>query len=83
MTIFEKKRGLKIALFITNLNNNIMKISIENNVSKVIDFKLNGILVAVIGLSGGLVFLKSANNLTIKQIEFVENECIKYNNLNK
>ena len=58
-----------------------MKVSIEKNVSKVIDFKLNGILVAVIGLSGGLEFLKSANNLTIKQIELVEKECIKFNKL--
>jgi len=58
-----------------------MTISIENNVSKVIDFKLNGILVAVIGLSGGLEFLKSAMNLTIEEIEAVEKAASKYNEL--
>lgn len=55
-----------------------MKISIENNVSEVIDFKLNGILVAVIGLSGGLEFLKSARSLTIEEIEAVEKAASKY-----
>jgi hypothetical protein len=59
-----------------------MIISIENNVLKVIDFKLNGVLVAVIGLSGGLVFLKSANNLTIAEIEAVENSCVEYHKSN-
>ena len=59
-----------------------MTISIENNVSKVIDFKLNGILVAVIGLSGGLVFLKSANNLTYNEIDAIENACLQYHKSN-
>lgn len=58
-----------------------MTISIENNVSKVIDFKLNGILVAVIGLSGGLEFLKSAK-LTITEIEAIENACVEYHKQN-
>lgn len=56
-----------------------MTISIENNVLKVIDFKLNGVLVAVIGLIGGLQFLRSARNLTIKEIESVETAASKYN----
>lgn len=59
-----------------------MTISIENNVSKVIDFKLNGILVAVIGLSGGLEFLKSANNLSYDEIDAIENSCIEYHRQN-
>jgi len=54
-----------------------MTISIENNIAKVIDFKLNGVIVAVIGLSGGLEFLKSAK-LTIAEIEAVENAAVAY-----
>ena len=55
-----------------------MQISVENNVSNVVDFKLNGLLVAVIGLSGGLTFLKSANSLTYKEIDAIEAEAVSY-----
>jgi len=58
-----------------------MEISIENNVSAVIDFKLNGKVVAVIGLSGGLTFIKGVN-LSISEIDAVENACVEYHKSN-
>lgn len=58
-----------------------MGISIENNVGTVIDFKLNGKLVAVIGLSGGLTFIKGVK-LTIVEIDAIENACIEYHKSN-
>lgn len=35
-------------------------ITIENNIAKLLDVKLNGKLVGVVGISGGFTYLKSA-----------------------
>lgn len=56
-------------------------ITIENNVGKVIDFKLNGKLVAVIGLSGGLTFLKNAK-LSWQEADAIEDACREYHKSN-
>ena len=48
-----------------------MKVTYQNVIANVTDFSINGTRVAVIGLSGGLEFIKSAN-LTIEEIEAVE-----------
>lgn len=61
-----------------------MKVTYQNVIPNVTDFLVNGIRVAVIGLSGGLEFLKSAK-LTIAEIEAVEDlarEFFRINYLN-
>lgn len=58
-----------------------MTITIENKVPNVVDFLLNGKIVAVIALSGNLVFIRYVK-LNIKEIEAIENAYIEYIKLN-
>ena len=48
-----------------------MTVTIENNVGKIVDVILNGRIVAVYGLSGGLTYIKGVE-LSIKEIDFIE-----------
>ena len=48
-------------------------ITVQNTIPNVTDFLVNGKIVAVIGLSGGLEFLKSAK-LTYQEIDAVEDK---------
>jgi len=59
-----------------------MTITIEHNVPNVVDFLLNGKIVAVIGLNGGLTFLRNSSNLSYEEVEAIEKACIEYRKLN-